>query len=82
MILKDFRVKTSGVEFVQLLKNSFRSGQVYSCKYIKAELIRLYDLLGIKPKKAITSETIKEFFVVRKTKQNEQRAYMLLEPLI
>lgn len=82
MILKRYHTETSGIEFVQLLKNSFKSGQVYSRKYIKAELIRLYDLLGIKPKKAITAETIKEFFVVRKAKHNGQRAYMLLEPLI
>lgn len=82
MILKRYHTETSGIEFVQLLKNSFKSSQVYSCKYIKAELIRLYDLLGIIPKKSITSETIREFFVVRKVKQKGQRAYLLLEPLI
>ena len=29
MIMKNYREKTSGVEFVQLLKNSFKIGEKY-----------------------------------------------------
>lgn len=82
MILKKYRVETSGTEFVQLIKNSFKSNQKYTHKYIKSELQRLYDLVGIVPKKAITAQTIKEFFNVEPCKIKGQRAFKLLEPLI
>lgn len=82
MILKKYRVDTSGTEFVQLIKNSFKSNQKYTHKYIKDELQRLYNVLGIAPKKSITAQTIKEFFNVQPCKIKGQRAFQLLEPLI
>lgn len=82
MILKKYRVETSGTEFVQLIKNSFKSNQKYTHKYIKEELQRLYNVLGIAPKKTITAQTIKEFFNVEPCKIKGQRAFQLLEPLI
>lgn len=82
MILKKYHTETSGTEFVQLLKNSFESGQKYTNKFIKQELERIYSILGIAPKKTITAQTIKEFFNVRECKLKGQRAYQLLEPII
>ena len=35
MILKQYREKTEGTEFIQLIKNSFKVGQKYTKKYIK-----------------------------------------------
>lgn len=64
MILKRYREKTTGVEFVQLLKNSFQVGKCYTLKYIKAELVRLYKMLDISPKDTVTAQTIREFFQV------------------
>lgn len=82
MILKQYHTETSGTEFVQLLKNSFQKGQKYTRKYIKSELERIYNVLGIAPKNTITAQTIREFFNVRECKFKGQRAYQLLEPLI
>ena len=82
MILKQYHTETSGTEFVQLLKNSFQKGQKYTRKYIKSELERIYNVLGIAPKNTITAQTIREFFNVRECKLKGQRAYQLLEPLI
>lgn len=82
MILKQYNTETSGTEFVQLLKNSFQRGQKYTRKFIKSELERIYNVLGIVPKNTITAQTIREFFNVRECKLNGQRAYQLLEPLI
>nr|WP_289158071.1 hypothetical protein [uncultured Muribaculum sp.] len=82
MILKKYHNETSGIEFVQLLKNSFHSNQKYSRKYIKQELERIYAILGIAPKKTITAQSIRDFFNVRECKLKGQRAYQLLEPLI
>lgn len=50
MIMKNYREKTSGVEFVQLLKNSFKIGEKYTREYIKKELKRLYALVKTAPK--------------------------------
>lgn len=82
MILKQYHTETSGTEFVQLLKNSFQKGQKYKRKFIKSELERIYNVLGIAPKNTVTAQTIREFFNVRECKLKGQRAYQLLEPLI
>ena len=65
MILKQYREKTEGTEFIQLIKNSFKVGQKYTKKYIKEELTRIYALTGVTPQKTITGQSIKEFFHVK-----------------
>lgn len=82
MIMKDYREKTTGIEFALLLKNSFQVGQCYTLKYIKLELIRLYKMLDISPKDAITAQTIREFFQVEDCKHKGQKALRLIEFLI
>lgn len=82
IIIKQSNTQKSGTEFVQLLKNSFESNKTYTRKYIKKELQRLYDIIGITPKEAITAQTIREFFNIRECSLKGQRAYQLLEPLI
>ena len=82
MIMKDYREKTTGIEFVLLLKNSFQIGKCYTLKYIKAELVRLYKMLDISPKDAVTAQTIREFFQVEKCKLKGQKALRLIESLI
>ena len=77
-----FREKTSGVEFVQLLKNSFKIGEKYTREYIKKELKRLYALVKTAPKNAITAMTIKDFFKIQECKIGNQKAIRILEPLI
>lgn len=82
MILKRYREKTTGIEFVQLLKNSFQVGKCYTLKYIKAELIRLYKLIDISPKDKVTAQTIREFFDVEDCKIKGNKGFRLIEPLI
>lgn len=82
MILKRYREKTTGVEFAQLLKNSFQTGKCYTLKYIKAELVRLYKMLDISPKDTVTAQTIREFFQVENCKYKGQKALRLIESLI
>ena len=81
-ILKNYKKKTSGVEFVQLLKNSFKIGEKYTREYIKKELKRLYALVKTAPKNAITAMTIKDFFKIQECKIGNQKAIRILEPLI
>ena len=82
MIMKNYREKTSGVEFVQLLKNSFITGKKYTRKTVKKELKRLYSLVNTAPKKAVTAMTIKDFFKIQECKIANQKAIRILEPLI
>ena len=82
MIMKDYREKTTGIEFVLLLKNSFQIGKCYTLKYIKAELVRLYKMLDISPKDAVTAQTIREFFQVENCKLKGQKALRIIESLI
>jgi hypothetical protein len=78
MILKSYREKTSGVEFIQLLTNSFHIGQKYTCEYTKKELIRLYEILNISPKKSITAKTINDYFETRECKMKNKRAIRII----
>ena len=82
MIMKDYREKTTGIEFVLLLKNSFQIGKCYTLKYIKSELVRLYKMLDISPKDAVTAQTIREFFQVENCKLKGQKALRIIESLI
>lgn len=82
MILKHYREKTTGIEFVHLLRNSFQVGKCYTLKYIKAELLRLYKLIDISPKDTVTAQTIREFFTVEDCKVQGGRGLRLIEILI
>lgn len=82
MILKRFREKTEGTEFIQLLKNSFKIGQKYTLRYIKTELTRIYELVGVRPQKAITGQSIKEFFGTQDKWKGKDKALLLVTELI
>lgn len=82
MILKRYREKTEGTEFILLIKNSFKVGQKYTLKYIKAELTRIYELVGVRPQKAITGQSIREFFDVDEKWIGKQKALLLVAELV
>ena len=82
MILKQYREKTEGTEFIQLIKNSFKVGQKYTKKYIKEELTRIYALTGVTPQKTITGQSIQEFFHVKEINTGGSRKFLLVESKI
>lgn len=82
MILKQYREKTEGTEFIQLIKNSFKVGQRYTKKHIKDELTRIYALTEVKPQKTITGQSIKEFFHVKEINTGGSRKFLLVESKI
>ena len=82
MILKQYREKTEGTEFIQLIKNSFKVGQRYTKKYIKKELTRIYALTGVTPQKTITGQSIIEFFHVKEINTGGSRKFLLVESKI
>lgn len=62
MILKKWEDGISKLGFQEMIDNSFQAGKVYSKKFIKEELQRIFKMFGIKYHKAVTAETIYEFF--------------------
>lgn len=82
MIVKNYHEKTEGTEFIQLLKNSFKVGQRYTLKYIKEELTRIYKLVDVRPQKAITGHSLKDFFYVKPCKIRNSKALLIIAELI
>ena len=82
MILIDYNEKTRGDEVQKLIANSFNEGQWYSASYIKSEIQRIFGLVGLKPKKTVTSNTITDFFEAEKREHKKHRGYYLIRSRI
>lgn len=82
MILVDYTEKTRGDEVQKLIANSFNEGQWYSASYIKSEIQRIFGLVGLKPKKTVTSNTITDFFEAEKREHKKHRGYYLIRSRI
>lgn len=82
MILVDYNEKTRGDEVQKLIANSFNEGQWYSASYIKSEIQRIFGLVGLKPKKTVTSNTITDFFEAEKREHKKNRGYYLIRSRI
>lgn len=82
MILADYNERARGDEVQKLVANSFFAGQWYSASHIKSELLRIFNLVGLKPKKAVTSHTITDFFEAVKQEHNKKRGYYLIRSRI
>lgn len=82
MILVDYNEKIRGDEVQKLIANSFKEGQWYSASYIKSEIQRIFGLVGLKPKKTVTSNTITDFFEAERREHKKQRGYYLIRSRI
>ena len=82
MIMADFNEKARGNEVQKLIANSFSAGQWYSASYIKSEILRIFNLVGLKPQKAVTSNTITDFFEAEKKEHSKKRGYYLIRSRI
>lgn len=82
MILKKYDEGIKGTEFLQLIKNSFNVGKKYSREHIKKELTRIYQLVKIAPRRAITANTLKEFFETEECKIQNNKALRIIESII
>lgn len=82
IILVDYNEKTRGDEVQKLIANSFNEGQWYSASYIKSEIQRIFGLVGLKPKKTVTSNTITDFFEAERREHKKQRGCYLIRSRI
>lgn len=78
MILADYHKKATGTEVLQDIYNSFEVGQWYSREFIKKEILRIFKLFGITPKKAVTSHTILDFFIAKEKERKKVKGYYLI----
>lgn len=82
MILKRFKENSRGTEVVELIKNSFKVGQKYRINWIKSEIKRIYKLCNVHPPKAVTSDTINEYFNTDLAYIKKNRALLLISEKI
>lgn len=78
MILIQYHKRTTGVEVKQLLQNSFEVGKWYTKKYIKEEIMRIFELLHIIPRRAVTSHTVLDFFEAKPCERKKQKGYLII----
>lgn len=78
MILKRHKEDCTGLEVILLVKNSFEVGKTYKDGFISKELKRIFDKLGITPRKAITSNTIGEYFEFEEVRTAKMRGKRLI----
>ena len=65
------------------LKNSFEVGKKYLRSFVKSELIRLHTKFGVKHPKAITAETINDYFnVIDTVRIGNSKAIYIISPKI
>lgn len=79
VILTKHNEKSTGAEVILLIKNSFQAGRWYSTAYIKSEIQHIFDILHITPRKAITSQTINDYFIATEKRNKKERGYYLIE---
>ena len=80
MIIKQHQQEAKTTDVVRLVNNSFNKGRWYSLRYIKEELKSIYKKMNIPHKKAITAQTIKEYFDVKEWRKSNERGYLLIQP--
>lgn len=78
MILKRYKEDCTGLEVIQLVKNSFEVGKTYKDGFISKELKLIFNKLGIPPRKAITSNTIGEYFEFEEVRTAKSRGKRLI----
>ena len=78
MILKQYNEGIRGNEAIKLIKNSFKVGTRYSDKYIKSELVRIFQLVKVNYPKAVTSHTIGDFFEYEQKNTKKDKGKLLI----
>ena len=79
MILADYHKKATGTEVLQVIYNSFETEHWYSRDFIKKEILRIFGVFGINPKKAVTSHTILDFFIAKEREKKKVKGYYLIK---
>ena len=76
--LHEKKAKSSDV--IRMVNNSFKPKRRYTSRFIKQELKRIHELLGVPKSKAITAKEICKYFEAVERRTNEERGYYLISP--
>ena len=79
MIIKRYQESRSSKAVEELIYNSFMEGTWYEASKIKKELKSVFEALGIKPYKAVTSHTILDYFEAIPKLTKKGRGYLLVK---
>ena len=78
LTLHEKKAKSSDV--LRMIYNSFSSRHWYASSFIKQELKRIHNLLGVPKSKAITAKDICQYFEVTEKRKAKERGYYLISP--
>lgn len=78
LVLHEKKAKSSDV--IRMVNNLFAAGQWYSSHFIKQELKRIQESLGVPKCKATTAKDILQYFEAVEKRKNEARGYYLISP--
>lgn len=78
MIVAQYLLGAKGTETIQLIKTSFKVGMKYRLTYIKEELIRIFELLGVTPPNKITAQSINSYFETKEVWIKKDKALLLV----
>lgn len=80
MILALHERKAKSLDAIRMVNNSFSAGQWYSSHFIKQELKRIHESLGVPKCKATTAKDIIQYFEAVEKRTKEARGYYLISP--
>lgn len=78
LTLHEKKAKSSDV--IKMVYNSFTSRHWYASSFIKQELKRIHNLLGVPKSKAITAKDICQYFEATEKRKAKERGYYLISP--
>lgn len=77
IILKKYNENRTGTEFIEMVKNKFKTGQSYELSQINKIRDEIYSLLNMPPIKKKPKDFLSDFFELRDYWKNRQRALFL-----
>ena len=77
IILKRYNENRTGTEFIEMVKNRFKTGQSYELSQINKIRDEIYSLLNMPPIKKKPKDFLSDFFELRDYWKNRQRALFL-----
>ena len=78
LTLHEKKAKSSDV--IRMVYNSFTPRRWYTSSFIKQELKRIHNSLGVPKSKAITAKDICQYFEVTEKRKAKERGYYLISP--
>jgi hypothetical protein len=81
IIIERHQEQSTSTDIIKLINVTFKANHWYSAKTIKQELNNIFNTFNVPHPKAITSHTIKDYFVADEKKKKGKRGYLLLKPL-